>query len=167
MVLTLSALSTAQATDGLEANISGARFSGDVRRELKLHGFLVITPSEYERGKQQSYSDKRRVALTNTPYESIYNHDARMEFLLIMKGYARDILVQAKRQRVSGSVDEKLPYIYLNALKNLPERATLFVYDGTGWKKGGIKWMRAKAKEHDGLYVMKFDEFKKWLKALR
>lgn len=144
------------------ANLSGVRFESEVRRELKSHGFAFVTHREFEEARP----DVPLLAVTNMPYDSIYGHPAHMEFLLVIRGFARDILVQAKQQNSAGSVDEKLPYIYANALKNLPERATLLVYSGDGWKEGGLHWIRARAEETDGFYAMNFEEFKDWLSKL-
>ena len=83
-----------------------------------------------------------------------------MEFLLIHGD--RQILIESKRQKSQGSTDEKLPYVYLNALKNLPEREMILIMGGNGWKPGAVKWIRKKAGETDGFQAMTLDEFITW-----
>lgn len=48
----------------------------------------------------------------------------------------------SKWQQSGGSVDEKLPYLYLNAIEKMPEDEIIILIDGEGWKKGGIQWLR-------------------------
>lgn len=100
--------------------------------------------------------------VTNVPYKSIYGHKARMEFLLI--DGKRQFLIETKRQNFSGSTDEKLPYVYQNALANLPGREMILVMSGKGWKAGAVKWIRGKAEETDGFYAMNVDEFIEWVR---
>lgn len=155
----------AEATDGKEANISGRRFESEVRRELKAHGFTVVRYSAYmENPDKYTY---KKLALSNVPYQSIYGHNARGEFLLKIHGRTRNIIIEARRQKVSGSVDEKLPYVYLNALKTAKEKDVFFVYQGEGWKPKAIKWIKTKAKETQGFDVMSLTQFTTWLQNIK
>ncbi|WP_156953320.1 PD-(D/E)XK nuclease superfamily protein [Afifella pfennigii] len=99
----------------------------------------------------------------NAPYTSIYGHDARIEFLLAIG--ARRYLVETKRMSVSGSVDEKLPFVWLNALENQPEYDFVLVLDGEGWKPEARRWVEAKARADERFTVLGVEGFKIWLSA--
>jgi hypothetical protein len=88
---------------------------------------------------------------------------AAIEFVIRRSSFIRDIYVEVKRQAVHGSVDEKLPYILENAKQRLPAAATVFIYSGQGWREGAIQWIRQKAGETPGFYVMTPDEFMTWV----
>jgi PD-(D/E)XK nuclease superfamily domain len=81
--------------------------------------------------------------LKNIEYTSIYNHTARTEFLLLSRKYDVKIRIECKWQQSSGSVDEKLPYLYLNAVYSMPENDIIIVIDGNGWKKGAVEWLKS------------------------
>lgn len=94
-----------------------------------------------------------RIVVKNAPYSTIYGHRSRIEFLVIL-GAERQIIVEAKRQSTSGSTDEKFPYVYLNAVKNIPDREYVLVLDGNGWKEEALDWINAKAAETRWFYVL-------------
>ncbi len=75
----------------------------------------------------------------------------------------RKYLIETKRQSVAGSVDEKLPYVFLNARENYPEFDFVLVLDGNGWKPGARKWVETKAAAYDGFDVLSIEGFKIWL----
>jgi hypothetical protein len=78
----------------------------------------------------------------NVPFTTIYNHDGNTEFLLISERYNTCARIECKWQQVSGSVDEKLPYLYLNAIEAMPENTIIILIDGQGWKHGAIQWLK-------------------------
>jgi hypothetical protein len=81
--------------------------------------------------------------LKNVGYTSIYKHIGRTEFLLLSEKYKAKIRIECKWQQSSGSVDEKLPYLYLNAVYSMPEDDIIIVIDGNGWKKGAVEWLKS------------------------
>jgi len=52
------------------------------------------------------------------------------------------IRIECKWQQVKGSVDEKLPYLYLNTIEAMPENTIMILIDGAGWKTGAVKWLK-------------------------
>lgn len=48
---------------------------------------------------------------------------------------------------VSGSVDEKFPYLYLNCVERMPEQWIIIVIEGSGAKTGSIEWLKKACKE--------------------
>ncbi|NOX82854.1 MAG: hypothetical protein GXP06_07690 [Alphaproteobacteria bacterium] len=102
--------------------------------------------------------------IKNAPYVSIYGHRARIEFLLLHQG--RQILIEVKRQRSPGSTDEKLPYVYENALANLAlGREFVLIVEGEGWRPGAITWIKTKAAETKNFTVFHPPQFYQWIDA--
>jgi len=52
------------------------------------------------------------------------------------------IFYDFKWPQVADSVDEKLPYLYLNSIEAMPEKHIVIIIDGNGWKKGAIAWLK-------------------------
>ena len=123
---------------GLASN-QGGRLEDLVKAVLMKHGFKSLPYSEYIKNPEK-YG--KELLLTNKPYRSIYGHNGKTEFFLISKKYNLEILIECKWQQSNGSVDEKLPYLYLNCIEALPEKQIIIVIDGDGWKKGAIQWLR-------------------------
>lgn len=147
---------------GAHANFSGKSFEGAIRGALEEKGFITVTNSLFQKHPKR-YAEIDRLLITNAPYPTIYRHTGRMEFLIRTRQPKRYILLNAKRQTVAGSVDEKFPYLYMNALHNLPQRETMIVAYGNGWKQGAMDWLKSKADETPGFYVFSYDEFITWL----
>jgi SepF-like predicted cell division protein (DUF552 family) len=55
--------------------------------------------------------------------------------------------IECKWQQTAGSVDEKLPYLYLNTIEAMPEDQIMIIIDGAGWKKGAVDWLRRAVNE--------------------
>ncbi|MGC2423417.1 MAG: PD-(D/E)XK nuclease superfamily protein [Nitrospirota bacterium] len=65
--------------------------------------------------------------------------------------------IECKWQQVSGSVDEKLPYLYLNCVEAMPEDYIIIIIDGGGFRAGSITWLKeaAKSNKYNEAGVMK------------
>ena len=98
------------------------------------------------------------ILLKHAPYTNIYgNTRCRSEFLLCFKG--RKIRIECKSQHSAGSVDEKLPYLYLNFTQSIPEDEAIIVIEGDGFKKGAKEWLKEKCKGTK-VRVVSFYEFR-------
>jgi len=93
-----------------------------------------------------SKTDQRDdILLKHVPYTNIYGSDrCRSEFLLCFQG--RKIRIECKSQHSAGSVDEKLPYLYMNFTQCIEEDEAIIVIEGEGFKKGAKEWLRRKCK---------------------
>lgn len=129
---------------GTKGNISGNQLEVAVRTVLTGKGFDFAYYSEWEKNPKQ-YGEE--LLLKNVPFTTIYNHDGRTEFLLRSNKYNLEMRIECKWQQTGGSVDEKLPYAYLNAIEAMPEKEIMILIDGGGWKKGGIEWLKAAVKQ--------------------
>ncbi len=158
----LAAPVSAQERAGTRANASGDRLETEIAFTLKANGYAVLANSEWEQRLLYAQPDVRW-AITNAPYDTIYGSRSFIEFLLI--DGEREILVEAKRQTSSGSVDEKFPFIYHNALLNIEEhgREFVFVMDGEGSREGARAWIMERATQTPGFTVLGPDELAGWL----
>ncbi len=124
---------------GTKGNINGRLLESTVKNTICQKGFENVKYREWERN-QSEYGDE--LLLENVPYNTIYNHKGNTEFLLKSVKYNLEIRIECKWQQVSGSVDEKLPYLYLNTIESMPENDIIILIDGKGWKPGAIEWLR-------------------------
>lgn len=145
---------------GTKANVSGYKLENDIEEALRQTGFTVLTYRDWN-ADPSKYSGTSRIALLDAPYRSIYGHDGRIEFLLMLN--ERRILVEAKRMSTSGSYDEKLPYVFMNALENMPENEFLLVMEGEGWRAGARNWIIRQAADTEGFEVIRSETFRNWL----
>lgn len=133
---------------GKSANTSGNQLESAVMTVLKNKGFEVIMYRVWEKN-QNKYGEE--LLLKNVPFETIYGHGGNTEFLLISKKYNLRVRIECKWQQSAGSVDEKLPYLYLNTIEAMPENDIMILIDGDGFKAGAKTWLRNAVK--DKLYT--------------
>ena len=143
---------------------SGAAFEDSIEAVLEGQGVEVIAMSEWNEARLYE-EPELTIAIRNVRYPSIYGHEARIEFLLLHNGH--NYLIEAKRQRVPGSNDEKLPFVFMNGELNIDATTSfIVVMDGKGWKRGAIRWINERANETDGFYVLELNSFGRWLANL-
>lgn len=93
---------------------------------------------------------------------SIYRHPLRVDFVIDgLEDFPDGLAVEVKRQGVSGSVDEKIPYVVAN-IKEAMSIPGMLVLDGSGMKPGCRRWAK---KQVGGNLVAVVDvvEFASWL----
>lgn len=129
---------------GALANDSGNILEQTVKTVFQNKGFNIATYRDWEKNPDVYGTE---LLLINVPYTTIYSHSGRTEFLAKSKKYNFEIRIECKWQQVSGSVDEKLPYLYLNCIESMPENHIVIIIDGKGFKKGSVEWLR-KVVEH-------------------
>lgn len=129
---------------GTKSNITGNQLEVALKTVLTGKGFELVNYRIWER-KKQDYGEE--LLLENVPFETIYGHKGNTEFLLISKKFNLKIRIECKWQQVSGSVDEKLPYLYLNTIEAMPENSVMILIDGEGWKPGSLVWLKEAVKQ--------------------
>tara|TARA_R100000005_G_C4983101_1_gene192246 strand:- start:970 stop:1503 length:534 start_codon:yes stop_codon:yes gene_type:complete len=135
---------------GTKANKTGHRLEDKVEKIIT--DTLNISAIRFSQTKVRD-----NILLTHAPYTNIYgNTKCRSEFLLCYKG--RKIRIECKFQQSAGSVDEKLPYLYMNFTKAIKEKEAIIVVEGNGFKKGAKEWLREKCSSTK-VSVMSLDEF--------
>lgn len=128
---------------GKQGNITGNQLESAVKTVFIGKGFQIVKYRDWIKSPSK-FSEE--VLLTNVPYITIYKHKGSTEFLLISKKYNLTMRIECKWQQTSGSVDEKLPYLYLNAIESMPENMIMILIDGKGWKEGAIEWLKDSVK---------------------
>lgn len=125
---------------GAFATQSGHTLESIVITVLQAKGFQVVQYNKYIKTPEK-FGDE--ILIRNVPYTTIYNHPGKTEFLLSSKKYNLKLRIECKWQQVAGSVDEKLPYLYLNCIEKIPETDILIIVDGAGAKKGPVQWLKS------------------------
>ena len=131
-------------TQGAQANKTGNVLEQLVISTLTTHGFILVKYSEYEKNRNK-YGNE--LLLKNAPYGTLYNGKGKTEFLLLSKKYDLCIRIECKWQQTPGSVDEKLPYVYLSAIDAIPEDEVIILIDGSGFRDGAIDWIKKVSSE--------------------
>jgi len=129
---------------GTLANESGNILEQTVKNIFSNKGFEIDYYRNWEKNPEK-YG--KELLLLNIPFTTIYNHRGFTEFLAISEKYNFKTRIECKWQQSSGSVDEKLPYLYLNAIEKMPEDHIVIVIDGEGFKEGAKTWLKQAAKE--------------------
>lgn len=124
---------------GTKSNVTGNQLEVAVKTVLTGKGFEVVNYRLWEKQKEKFGEE---LLLENVPFTTIYGHRGNTEFLLLSKKYQLQMRIECKWQQVAGSVDEKLPYLYLNAIEAMPETSILILIDGSGWKAGALNWLK-------------------------
>tara|TARA_R110000796_G_scaffold4472_6_gene17375 strand:+ start:409 stop:897 length:489 start_codon:yes stop_codon:yes gene_type:complete len=135
---------------GTKANQTGHRLEDKVENLITTQ--LPVVARRYSQTK-----DRNNVLLKHVPYTNIYGSTrCRSEFLLCYAG--RKIRIECKYQQSAGSVDEKLPYLFMNFTKSIPETEAIIVIEGDGFKIGAKDWLRKKC-SLTKVSVMSLNEF--------
>ena len=77
----------------------------------------------------------------------MYKHSTRSDFLVVNLTSNLKIRIEIKFQKTSGSVDEKLPYFYINSVTSHDDDV-LFIVEGNGFKRGSKLWLKEKVNEN-------------------
>ena len=152
-------------SQGIEANHSGRFLETVVENEFRLGG---IEAFPYSQQKENGDLFATRMLLRNVPYESIYGCNSKSEFLFRDFYMGRDIRIECKWQQEGGSVDEKFPYLLMNARVTMPEYEIWFVVDGGGAREKAIEWLRKQCAQtaDKKLLVMTVPEVRKAIRQL-
>ncbi len=121
---------------------SGNVLEKTVKAVLSTNGFEIAKYRDWNKNPDKFGTE---LLLTNVPFETIYKHRGKTEFLLRSKKHKLEIRIECKWQQGAGSVDEKLPYLYLNSIEAMPEKHIVVIIDGKGWKAGAIPWLKEAA----------------------
>ncbi len=146
---------------GALANMSGHILEKTIIPMMQGYGYKVIIHSETK--KHPELLNEKKIVFTNVPFTSIYNHTGKTEYVIINTAKGKKIRVEAKNQQSAGSVDEKFPNLFLNAIYSYPEDEIILLIEGKGWKPGALNWIRNAVNE----YNKNFDTYAEALKTLK
>tara|TARA_Y100000741_G_scaffold360276_1_gene342265 strand:+ start:998 stop:1453 length:456 start_codon:yes stop_codon:yes gene_type:complete len=146
----------------MKASITGNILEKQVQNLFLEKGFEIVMYSKWSKDRSK-YGNE--LLLKHVPYESIYKHKGYTEFLLLSKKYNKQIRIECKWQQSPGSVDEKLPYLFLNAIEKMNEEEIMIIIDGKGWKKGAIPWLKEaviSSNQSERINILSLTEFLTW-----
>ncbi|MBE6423073.1 PD-(D/E)XK nuclease superfamily protein [Succinivibrio dextrinosolvens] len=132
------------------------------------NGFEVLSYKDYSKLTAESRPPK--YVIKEVPFTTIYNAPGRTEFVIVDTTQNRTIRIESKYQATAGSVDEKYPYMFLNAVEQYPEKEIILIVDGDGYKAGAREWLERKINENwldfkgkgKTIKLMKIIEFINW-----
>lgn len=156
-----------QRSQGAQANLNGKIFEDMCIPLLAQHGFIILSYKEFETMRKLPV----RYVVQQMPYITIYGHKGRTEMVIVDQVQNRVVRVENKYQQAAGSVDEKYPYMYLNAVFAYEEPEVIFVIDGGGFKPGAKKWLIDRINENwldyrsmgKSIQLMTIAEFINWV----
>lgn len=125
---------------GALANINGNGFEAIFEKAFRNSGVSVVTYATYK--KHPEKYEGKRILVKNVPFESIYGSKRSKTEFLLKDPILGDFRIECKYQASAGSVDEKFPYVYLNALLAYPEENVIIAVDGGGYKAGALSWLK-------------------------
>lgn len=128
-------------TQGARANVAGKVFEQTLKGAFEAYGFEIVNWAKW-RDRHVPLEESGRIVIHEFPYHTIYNHRGTTEWLIVNNERGVICRVEVKTQRGSGSVDEKIPYMYLNGALAYPEDDIAFVVEGDGFKPGMRPWLR-------------------------
>jgi len=130
-------------TQGTQANYTGEQCERAIYQILKGRGYQV----------------ERKVVICQSIYGTPYEVDFMVHGL---RAFADGLAIESKWQQVSGTADQKYPYLVANIVEKFPCPA-IVVLAGGGMKPGSIRWLRHQVNGQTNLVgVYRFEEFVAW-----
>ena len=132
-------------SQGARANAAGRAYEEILAPLFQQYGYEVLKWSTW-RDRGLPLEESGKVAIKQFPYTTIYDRPGHTEWLLVNNDRGLVLRLEVKSQRKKGSVDEKLPYTYLNSLA-YPENKVILLVDGAGFREGSIPWLKRMVEE--------------------
>ena len=124
-------------TQGALANKSGKVLESLVEGMVSQYGFRTVQFRDLHK-----FPGEKELLIQNAPYTTLYGSKGKTEFLLKSERFNLNVRIECKWQQSAGSVDEKLPHLYLSTVQAMPEKHVIILIDGDGFRDGAIKWLR-------------------------
>lgn len=147
---------------GQRAFYNGLELERMTEHMLEKIGFQSI---DYKTWKENPDQYKGNVLIRNYPYRKVTGGNGRMEFLLKSDELLYRTRVECRSQRVSGSVEEKLFWLYDNSTSDWHEDNTIIILEGNGFAPKTVEWFKAKCRQTPtgkSVRVFSLDEFVRW-----
>lgn len=121
---------------GAQANKNGKVVERMLEPLFEDSGFKVLSYSDASKNPDLIKTLDRYV-LKNVPFTNIYGSEGKTEFVIYDTKTERSIRVESK-----SGVDEKYPYMLLNAISQYSEKEVILIVDGGGYKPGSRQWVK-------------------------
>jgi hypothetical protein len=152
-------------TQGAESNLSGKFLERCIQNEFEDRGVSVY---QYATRGDNPDLFEERFLLKHVPYKSIYGCRSHSEFVFYHNSANVFVRIECRWQQMPGSVDEKMPYLLMNARDAMPEPEIWLVVDGGGAREHALYWLRSNVRkvESKSIYVYDIISARKMIKAL-
>ncbi len=141
-------------TQGAESNLSGQFLERAIEDEFRIRG-VMASPFSVQGNNGHLFHE--HFLLKRVPYRSIYGCRSYSEFVYRHFSAKMEVRIECRWQQCAGSVDEKMPYLLLNARDAMPEPEVWLVIDGGGARTHALDWMHAMARKTDSKIIRVFD----------
>ncbi len=118
---------------------TGRRYEDVIKDMFSRSGFEVVP---FRSWTAKPLADGSELLLTHAAYTNVYGTPGYTEFVIKSRKLPGDVRVECKWQQTSGSVDEKMPYVYLNCVEAMPEDHIIVVIGGGGFREGAVRWFQ-------------------------
>lgn len=147
-------------SQGALSNLSGSEFEKEVLKILvNKAGLVPVSYSQYAKAKEKFGNE---LVLLNVPYTSIYGRKGFTEFVIKSDTQNLDARIELKYKGSGGSTDERIPYMYLNMLTQMPEKTQVAVLEGSGLGVA-LNWAKQQPTNGKELLFLSYSEFLGWL----
>lgn len=175
LVILLTSAPALPDSQGARAAASGRAFEDEIALLLEERGYQLQTHAGYGGTADEDTlrGSAPRLALRQPPYTTLYGSPGRADFLLIGPQRKDDVWIETKRMSVPGSLDEKIPHMFLSALTALPGHHVIILIDGEGWRPGALTWLKAQTRDRrwngfanypgKRIDVMTLEDFTAWI----
>lgn len=136
---------------------TGRSFEKNIEAQLLNLGYKKVKAAEFL--KYSKLTDKKYFASQFNLGKNIYDTSQIVDFI-ISRNNNDPLVIQAKWQQSTGSVDEKFPYLIIN-LKEKSQFDSLIVIDGGGYREGAVVWMKEQV-DDKLIGVFSYTEFMIW-----
>lgn len=136
---------------------TGRSFEKNIEAQLLNLGYKKVKATEFL--KYSKLTDEKYFASQFNLGKNIYDTSQIVDFI-ISRINNDPLVIQAKWQQSTGSVDEKFPYLITN-LKEKSQFDSLIVIDGGGYREGAVVWMKEQVDEKL-IGVFSYTEFMIW-----
>ena len=139
-------------SQGGESNFSGVGLEYYIEHEFNSRGVLV---QDFSINSNNHDLFNNRILLRRVPYTSIYGCMSTSEF--VYQDGPISVRIECRRQDTPGSVDEKFPYLWMNASEAMPESNVWLVIDGNGARPKAIEWLNRKCASQMNKLIRVYD----------
>lgn len=153
---------------GKNANSSGKKLENFVEDTLINKGVFSIRYSHWKNKKIVVPKFVDKVLYKQVPYVKLWGGENYGYTDFVLKTSYRKVRIDVRSQQVSGSVEEKVPYLFLTAERCYAEQEVVIVLDGPGVKPEIRKWLidMANSVKHKTIKVFDKEQFKAWVDTI-
>jgi len=145
---------------GRAAALNGLKLEDKVEAELVKIGMTAMSYREFESGFLKGPEGSKGLLLKRVPHVTPYGTRGYHEFSLrgVIPGNVR---IECRSQRVAGTADEKLPYLF-ESVKIAQEGVAWIILDGDGFRANSKDWLKKNADAIKYKKIKVFPSFASW-----